>query len=272
MVLHLMIRNGQADIWEKVKDNGRFLLRLGLGIILIFCVAYLAFSVYKNQTTIYVSVLGDSFSSYKDVCPKDYRYYYDGKRSGVSKVDEMWWSVLCKQIDAEPLMVEALSGCTVTEGIRVESLIAASNSKRCNNLDKGLLQPDIIIVAVGVNDYSCGVPLLDFSSSYSKMLSQIRKNYPKAKLVCISPWYTQRGNWDGEVYLNELGFTVNEYSQIVECISKEQDCLFFDTNLIGFNRDNYYPQYCIDSEECPTHPNAEGQRAIGELIAEWYKK
>lgn len=267
MDLLLMIRNGLATIWGKTKD--RLHLRVFWGTILVLLIVYQLIAVYENQSTFYISVLGDSFSSYKGECPKDYRFYYDGERSGVTSVDEMWWSILCKQVSAKPLMIEALSGCTVTEGIRVDSLIAASNIKRCNNLNRGLLQPDLIIIAVGINDYSCDVPIDNFSAAYSKMLQQIKDNYPGAIIVCVSPWFTQRGKWDGEAFRNELGLTIDEYSHIVDRISSEWDCLFFDTDVMGFTKENYYPTYCIDSEECPTHPNAAGQKLIGETLSEW---
>lgn len=263
----LMIRNGLVAIWKKIND--RLPLRVFVAIIISCLIAFPLIALYKNESTIYISVLGDSFSSYKGECPKDYRFYYDGERSGVISVDEMWWSILCKQISAKPLMIEALSGCTVTEGIRVDSLIAASNIRRCNNLNRGLLQPDVIIIAVGVNDYSCDVPIDDFSAAYSIMLQQIKDNYPRATIICISPWFTQRGKLDGKAYRNELGLTIDEYSHNVDRISSEWDCLFFDANVIGFTKENYYPTYCIDSEECPTHPNAAGQKLIGETLSEW---
>lgn len=242
---------------------------------------YSVFAIARNLSTVYISVLGDSFSSYEGKCPRDYRFYYDGNRAGVSTADEMWWNVLCSKIGAKPLVIEALSGCTVTEGVRVESLIAASNSKRCHNLGRMLLYPDIIIVAVGVNDYSLSVPLWkidyvgttnksdNFCFSYANMLAKIKRYYPKSTVVCVSPWFTQRGQWDGTAYRNDLGLTYRDYSVCVERIALQYDCLFFDTNAFGFHEGNYYPQYCVDDAEHPTHPNAEGQRLIGEMIADW---
>ena len=42
---------------------------------------------------------------------------------------------------------------------------------------------------------------------------------------------------------------------------------FIRVDNIGINRANMYPTYASDSSTIPTHPNANGQKLMGEYLA-----
>ena len=268
---------------------------------------------------LYVSFVGDSISALKGYIPNGNEQYYTGSNQGVSSVFDMWWHKFCEETNAKPLIVDAWSGRLVTSGIRTTKT-EASDVGCCRNLHsyvKGTssdydlivtadnistlrkspffdvsdyavgdylkrVNPNIIVIAMGVNDYSYQAPLgewdgtsqLDladtsnFKSAYANMLVRMHEEYPNALIYCLSPFFVQRittNKWD--VNRNELGLTFLDYENAIKDVSDLLQAEFIDMNNIGFNRYNYYPTFCIDSSSTPTHPNALGQKVIGVSLA-----
>ena len=241
-----------------------------------------------------LSILGDSISSFAGTIPEGHKVYYTGKNSGVSAPQEMWWSIVCDELGLEPLVINAWSGSTVTRGVRDLSVyLAASDETRCQALHRGETLPDIVLIAMGVNDYSYGAPLGDwdgrtplngdvsnFRAAYATMLERIHSRYPFAFIGCITPWFMQRGTDTGSCYVNEaFGLTAEAYGQAMSDVARLMGCAVIDGTHIGFNRWNYYAadgsRYCQDRPDRPTHPNARGQRCMGLAVARalealWY--
>lgn len=268
---------------------------------------------------LYVSFIGDSISSFAGYIPSENSPYYTGSKVGVSSVNDMWWYKFCEQTNTKPLIVEGWSGRLTTSGIRT-GIREASHVSCCQNLhsyvkgsssDYDLLvtadnlaslrkspffntddyivgdylkrvNPNIIIVAMGVNDYSYNAPIGDwdgtkqldltdtsnFRNAYANMLVRIHEAYPNALVYCLSPFFVQRittDKWD--VNRNTLGLTFLDYERAIREISDLLQSTFIDINNIGFNRYNYYPTFCVDSNTTPTHPNALGQKVIGVSLA-----
>lgn len=269
----------------------------------------------KDLEGLYVSVIGDSISALNGYIPEGNDPYYG---TGIGGYQNMWWWQFCQKLKATPLVIEAWSGSTVTQGV-VEGKTEASNPSRCRKLHAyvkcsaedcdynvaleninllnmspfsgeialgdhvKLAKPDIVIIAMGVNDYSYGAPLGDwdgsvkpnqaerrnFRSAYAAMLVQIHAEYPNAAIYCVSPFFVKRitsDNWD--VNRNSLGLTYLDYEKAIREVSDLLQAEFVDINNLGFNRFNYYPTFCNDSETYPTHPNALGQKIIGLSLAD----
>lgn len=239
-----------------------------------------------------LSLLGDSISALAGDIPSGNRAYYNGTNMGVSGTDDMWYTVLCKDLEMEKLVINGWSGSCVTSGVRNDSTyVPASDASRCEALHNGTTTPDLVLIAMGVNDYSYmsnnnqfgdwdGTTALgsaadlsdyintDFERAYATMIARNRKSYPNTKIVCITPWFCQRKTTDtGVTYLNDIGKQECDYGTAIRKIANIMNVKVIDGTSIGFNRYNYYPTYAQDSSTIPTHPNATGQTYMGHAIA-----
>lgn len=224
-----------------------------------------------------ISIMGDSFSSYVGTIPSGYTVYYTGSNSGVSNVNEMWWKILSNYFTLDLLVNNSDSGSCVTADIRTDR-VEASSVERTGGLDDGVNDPDIILIEMGTNDYSYNAPIGDydgttalnndvttFRSAYATMISRIQENYPNAIIVCLLPSFNQRGTYINPTYKNNLDLTLNDYRNAVIDICNLFNIPYINSS-VGFNKNNYYPKYCIDNASNPTHPNALGQKLIAENV------
>ena len=234
-----------------------------------------------------LSLLGDSLSAIAAYCT---HYYYPSEDSDVYSGEQMWWKIVCEQTGMTPLVVGAWSGSCVMPGLRESSITPASDPARCEALNDGTTNPDVILLAVGANDYSymsdasqfgtwdgktalgSAADLSDYDTStfktaYATMIARIQKAYPNAYLIAITPWYLQRYTTNtGANYLNAIGKDISDYSDAVRDVCRIMHVPCIDGTNIGFNRYNYYPTYSEDSATKATHPTAAGQAQIAKAI------
>ena len=233
-----------------------------------------------------LSLLGDSISSYIGTIPAGNEYYYNGNNSGVTSPDEMWWSVLCSKTGMVPLVINGWSGSGVTQltDTAHANKVPMSDATRCQQLHSGTDYPDVILIAGGVNDYSYAradahipgdwdghsEPIRghSFTETYACMIHDIQEAYPEAIIICLSTLFTMRGTDNGYTLVNDEGFTQPDYDADIEKVARIMRVGFLNMEQIGFNRYNYYPNFVQDSATIPTHPNATGQRTMGEYIAD----
>ena len=241
--------------------------------------------VYNPYSHKMMSVMGDSISAYTGEIPSGLTPYYTGNNAGVSAPYQMWYNIVAQLLGMGKGVINSDSGSCVTSGVRDDATyIPASSTERCKNLGT---KPDVILIAMGVNDYSymssaaqfgtwdgttalgssadmSDYTVTDFRSAYATMLARIQKKYPKAQIICLTPWFTQRHTTDtGVTYLNAISKTERDYADAIKEIAAIMGCRVIDTNIIGFNRYNYYPTYASDSSSVPTHPNQDGQLVCG---------
>lgn len=235
-----------------------------------------------------LSLLGDSISSYVGTVPSGNDVYYTGSNSGVTSPSQMWWSVLCSLTGMEPLVVDGYSGSGVTqlEDSAHVSKVPMSSDTRCGRLHDGTVNPDIILIAGGVNDYTYALsaqsePLVwdgktapvignSFTEAYACMIKKLQTNYPDALVVPLSTWFTKRGTDNGYTLTHTVGshvYTQADYNAAIESVCKIMRVSYIAVDDIGINRANMYPTFAVDSSTIPTHPNAEGQKLMGEYIA-----
>ena len=116
------------------------------------------------------------------------------------------------------------------------------------------------------------VPVLadSFTKAYACMIKKLQTNYPNAIIVCLSTWFTMRGTDNGYVLTHTVGnntYTQTDYNNAIKYVAEQMHVPYIDVSNIGFNRNNFYPTYAIDSSTIPTHPNAEGHKVMGKAIA-----
>ena len=153
----------------------------------------------------YISILGDSISTYAGYVPEGNEVYYTGSNAGVDNVSDIWWNKLLCALDAKLLVNNAWSGSLVTTA---NGETSAGCMTRCEKLHKDAENPDIIIVYLGINDFHNGVALgsyegsgsfptatTTFREAYAIMLNKILTRYPKAQVwVCTLPYCERTGN------------------------------------------------------------------------------
>lgn len=232
-----------------------------------------------------LSLLGDSISAYAGTIPSGNRAYYTGSNSGVSSPNQMWWKVLCDKTGMIPLVINAWSGSSISP-ITGDTDTPMSDNSRCGNLGDGTTNPDIILIAGGVNDYSyasaaqneplpwdgktAAVSTNSFTECYADMIKKIQAYYPQALVVALSIFFNMRGTDNGYTLTHTVGsnsYTQADYNSAIESVAKIMQIPFIRVDDIGMNRNNMYPTYAVDYSDTPTHPNAKGHKLIGEYLA-----
>lgn len=200
------------------------------------------------------SILGDSYSTYKNWIPDDYEAWYMDEgpcaSNDVSCVEQTWWHMFCAEKQLTLLQNCSYSGSPVCntwyDGMDASELsfIKRMNRELMPTQDHN---PDFLIVFGGTNDFWAGCPigkiqydnwtrtdLYKFAPTFCYMMTKLREWYPN------TPIYN--------VVNDELSVEIKQ-------IMKEV-CDKFDITNIWLEN--------IGKEN--GHPNQEGMRQIMEQI------
>lgn len=211
------------------------------------CVALLMAAVFAlSAQPKKVSVLGDSYSTYKGYIPENYAPFYPDANNDVKDVEQMWWSLY---IDAKGYQLEkndSWGGTTIcgTGYGRMDSSRSAFTSR----VDQ-LGDPDIIFIFGGTNDAWAGSPIGEYQ--YSDWTKEDCKSFRPA-LACLLDMLMKRYP-DAEIYsiLNsELREEINESSREI--------CKHYGIQLIELH----------DIEKQNGHPSVKGMKSICEQLIE----
>ncbi len=198
-----------------------------------------------------ISILGDSISTYWGSNPGNYKVFYDGEqclRNGIYSVKDTWWMKVVNQFGGKLLVNGSYSGSKVSGTSRY----AAYQDERLYSLQDGNSKPDVILIAMGSNDYGHGVPIewnaeeqitydnfyKSFRSSYQMMLWKIGQMYPNAEIYCATLNY---GTWDYQdknPFPNGInGIGIGEYNKVIRACALEYGCRIVDLEKIQKNYD-----------------------------------
>jgi hypothetical protein len=128
----------------------------------------------------------------------------------------------------------------------------------------GDVQPDVILIYMGINDWGAGVnPELaeagdaSFSLAYARMLSQLKRNYPQAEIWCCTLAKTcMATNPNFRFPENYSGFHIREYNhQIVNAALAADLCV----------ADLFSQEIPFDTLD-GTHPTAKGMDTLAMLM------
>lgn len=196
-----------------------------------------------------VSILGDSYSTYKGIIPSNYSTFYPDANNDVSSVEQTWWSLYIKAKGYQLEKNDSWGGTTIcgTGYGRMDS----SRSNFISRVDS-LGNPDIIFVFGGTNDAWANSPVGEYQySDWTKddcknfrpalacLLDMLQKRYPKASTYSI---------------LNsELREPINE--------SFREICKHYNVQLIELH----------DIEKQNGHPSVSGMKSICDQLLEAIK-
>ena len=176
----------------------------------------------------FVSILGDSLSTYEGYNPDGYEVFYDKNMqewNDIRCVNDTWWMKVIQKLHANLCVNNSFSGSMVSG----HEFPSACCQERLMNLRTGECTPDLILIYIGFNDFGCGVPIscvpmrndgsisLDcFEDAYCQMLTGLRYYYPKAKIVCATLLRTTMeydGSW---IFPDRLGgISIDEYNEAI---------------------------------------------------------
>ena len=204
----------------------------------------------------------------------------------------MWWRQLCKITGAEKLVVDAYASscCAVASASWTSGITPAVDDSRCRALHTGStssnnrVDPDIILIAIGLNDFQANVPLgtwdghealsssdtATWRGAYANMLLKIHTEYPDALVFCLSPWFFVRGS-SSVVNKNSGGNSYQDFEDAMREVCNLLGGIYIDGSNFGFNRQNYSGSAFAIVESTADgsyfHPNATGQEILGQSIA-----
>ena len=179
----------------------------------------------------WVSILGDSISTYTGYIPSgNAAQYPDGDLTDVSKT---WWHQLLTKLGAKLCVNQSYCGRNVCGDANNDAVNAYGTLHRVKgttyiNLDGSTeeatanIQPDIILILLGVNDFyhektlgeysetKASGATTDFYSAYNYMLLKlIGYNYLKAQTYCLSTPYMDKFSFMGKNTNNNLQLDFN---------------------------------------------------------------
>ena len=203
-----------------------------------------------------ISILGDSVSTFAGITPPEALFYdaWRQEETGVTSPDDTWWMQVIQGMGGMLGVNNSYAGSTVSGGF----MTSGTSEKRLRTLSaEG--EPDMILVAMGANDWGFGVHPQEFEYEYRRMLQRIKRLYPRAEIWCAT---ILRGKPvpEEEMFFNVDGvISPNIYSDIIRRIGTEEAVHLADVS-------GYHMEYeTIDG----VHPNREGMKMIACL---WLKE
>lgn len=162
----------------------------------------------------YISVLGDSISTFEGYNPRGHSVFYDQEKqrlNGLSGVAETWWCNVIRALGATLCVNNSYSGSRVS-GL---AFPAANQPERLRFLRTEQVVPRVILVFIGGNDFGYDVPLKSggvfrrdaacFGDAYDIMLRNMRRMYPKSRIVCgtmMRSFIKDRPQWQFPEFLH----------------------------------------------------------------------
>ena len=252
----------------------------------------------KKLQNVKFSILGDSISTYQGYLVSDsvgydganYRAYYGNPEysSPLGDVNLTWWKKLIKKSGMTLLQNCAWSGSRVAPSSSnpvdsTTNAAAGCSLRRIADLAfGGDVKPDIIVVAIGVNDMGQNVPLgtwdgnqviptpsnsLTFSESYALMLYRIMTTYPNAEIYCCTMLETSNPDGydpgqDGFPVINAGGKSIMDFNNVIKSVALAVGARVIDTHSCGVTYWNI-SSMSVDGNQ---HPNAKGMDLICNCI------
>lgn len=204
-----------------------------------------------------VSFIGDSISTFDGYSNNgeynstivDNAIYYPKENYGFTDVNETWWMQTCAATGMNLLVNNSWSGDRVT--VRgVGRALQLHNDNQIN--------PDVIVVYLGINDFRRNVSAADFKTAYDKMISGMKEKYPQAEIYLCNLVYTS----------NVVDHAVKppnvvKFNEVIESIAVKHGASLVDLyNGTGITWRNV-KEFMADGS---LHPNYAGMDLITECV------
>lgn len=215
-----------------------------------------------------VSFLGDSITTFNGYNPSGYATWYPNATSGITSVEKTWWWQFLQASGMELVKNCAWSGSKVTGTSTGTSAEAGCSDKRIADLkgDDGTV-PEVIIVFIGINDFSASIDVGDWdgtyiptdgaitnvSDAYALLAYKIANAYPDAEVFMCTLLECKKGNWNSGYDSTSLV----EYNNAIRFVAESFGFNILDMHACGINYYNI-SDYTVDL----LHPNATGAKRL----------
>jgi len=236
----------------------------------------------------YMSIIGDSVSSFNEnIYRPSNKYstaypnpeYYD-----ITSVDQMWWKIVCDNLEISPLRNASWGGTSVCGVPNNPDGNCGCCQKRIDDLTNGINNPDIVMIAMGINDFvdlshliAVGtfdadapfptpvdnVAINVFADAYALMINRIQIKYPNAKIFCLTMYPFFKSTATTGIYPcknkeNELLIT---YNNVIKTICDAVGINVIDVHRCGISKENI-ENYTGEL----LHLNAAGQSLVARYV------
>jgi len=212
-----------------------------------------AYYVEKKAENTLLSYFGDSITTYENCIPDGFISYYPVGGCDVDSKEDTWWYQLTQKLGYTLLMNNSFSGTMVTKGtIYPNDEWYGTNDKRIELCAKDGINPDIIIIHMGTNDFSHGVSVTSFTTAYKLMLDRLYYFYDDVEIyLCLHP-YNKYGDKVVQIRL--------DYNEAIKKIANEYHLTYFDLTEV-ITKDNVQTMMCYNP-----HPSALGMKTMADYI------
>jgi len=223
---------------------------------------------YKNKL---FSILGDSISTLDGYTEPDGAAFYTGMekfRADVFTPDDTWWGQVVQYLGGRVLVNNSFSGSTVIKHRSCEIQSFGCSDERTSSLGRSGVDPDVIMVFMGTNDWGCAARLRPvkesnendlsiFFTAYTAMIEKLQKNYTKAEIWCFTlPISTYKEEADFVFPYLYRGIHINDYCDIIREVAVGHGCRVIDL----YNAPNPYDT--IDG----FHPDQKGMKTLSGAV------
>ena len=207
----------------------------------------------------YVSILGDSLSTYEGVSNSGspntttagYSPYYGASENELTDWTETYWGQIITKYDMKLLVNNSCGGNRLVDtsgtGVSAPAGYLRAGELAANTGDLNGKVPDVIFMHMGTNDYIGKVDRQRFKTAYETSLDTINEKYPNAQVYCftLTPSHC---NPDYDM--------LAEFNQVIrEVVSSYDNVTLVDVaKESSIPVDNYESDYTYDG----THYNAAG--------------
>lgn len=161
----------------------------------LICVLLAAATVAMSAQTKKVSILGDSYSTFKGIIPDNYATFYPDNNNDVKEVEQTWWDLYIKAKGYELEKNDSWGGTTICG----TGYFGRDSSRSAFTSRMDLLgNPDIIFVFGGTNDAWANSPVGEykytgiteedcktFRPALAYLLENLKARYPDAQIYSI---------------------------------------------------------------------------------------
>jgi len=235
---------------------------------------------YKNLEGIKFSILGDSISTFQGYIPTGYAYFYPA--GNLTNVADTWWQKMAQKTKLTLLKNCSWSGSDMCgDSTSTTNAQAGCSTKRISDLADNGINPDIVIVYIGINDfYHAGnitlgtwtpkneIPsegiINHFSEAYALCIHKIMIAYPDAEIYCCSLLECKTADTDNRYpVINTNGEYLLDFNNRIKEIAEGLGVYFIDVHSCGINYWNGYGDTLVDT----THPNVKGAGLVSRCIS-----
>lgn len=193
-----------------------------------------------------IAIIGDSISTYLNVIPSYFRFFYPYASANIYDFYQCWWMRVINRLGGSLFMNNSYSGSFVADG----SSSASTYDGRLAELVINGERPDVIIIFMGTNDIGSRIPTGKYQVEYMIMLKKLKALCPNAEIICCSLPLSLFIDGADDVRL--------EYLEVVKNCVNDTGSKFVDLTDVDLRKD------LIDR----VHPTKNGMEMLADKIIE----